>query len=332
MTLDAVHTGKRRRHKPETAGHLADDQVPIAAVDAAAAAIRERLGSKFYALLDPIIVTDGDGRYAGVARLGCVLKASADARMAALLEPNWPIVTPETDQEHAAEAATTAGVAVLPVVGHDGRPVGVLTPVVLLQTLAGEHREDVDRLVGILRERADAGHALEDPPATRVAHRLPWLLVGLAMSASATALMAGFEETLRTNVMIGFFIPALVYLTDAIGTQTEAIAVRGLSLRSKPLLLVLAMEILTGAAIGLVLGLIAFVAVWAVFGNFAVGLGVAISLFAGGTLASAIGLLLPWALSRVDIDPAFGSGPVATIVQDALTILVYFLVMTKLLS
>jgi cation transporter-like permease len=78
--------------------------------------------------------------------------------------------------------------------------------------------------------------------------------------------------------------------------------------------------------------LIAFVAVWAVFGNFAVGLGVAISLFAGGTLASAIGLLLPWALSRVDIDPAFGSGPVATIVQDALTILVYFLVMTKLLS
>jgi magnesium transporter len=108
--------------------------------------------------------------------------------------------------------------------------------------------------------------------------------------------------------------------------------VRDLSVRSKPLFVILAMEIVTGAAIGLALGLIAFVAVWAVFGSFAVGLGVAISLFAAGTLASAIGLLLPWALSRFDIDPAFGSGPVATIIQDALTILVYFLVMTKLLT
>jgi magnesium transporter len=332
MTPDVVHAGDRQQHKRETAGHLADDRIPIAAVDDTAAAIRERLSSKSYALCDPIVVTDSEGRYAGVAKLGGVLKASASTRMAALLDLNWPVVTPETDQEHAAEAATAAGVAVLPVVGEDGRPVGVLSPIVLLQTLAREHREDVDRLVGILRERADAGHALEDPPVRRVARRLPWLLVGLAMSASATALMASFEEILRTNVMIGLFIPALVYLTDAIGTQTEAIAVRGLSLRSKPLLLVLAMEILTGAAIGLALGLIAFVAVWAVFGSFAVGLGVAISLFAAGTLASAIGLLLPWALSLLDIDPAFGSGPVATIVQDALTILVYFLVMTKLLT
>jgi magnesium transporter len=30
------------------------------------------------------------------------------------------------------------------------------------------------------------------------------------------------------------------------------------------------------------------------------------------------------------IDPAFGSGPVATIVQDVLTIIIYFLVVTAL--
>jgi len=36
-------------------------------------------------------------------------------------------------------------------------------------------------------------------------------------------------------------------------------------------------------------------------------------------------------LSRVNIDPAFGSGPVATIIQDVLTILIYFWVMTLLL-
>jgi magnesium transporter len=35
-------------------------------------------------------------------------------------------------------------------------------------------------------------------------------------------------------------------------------------------------------------------------------------------------------LSRLGLDPAFGSGPVATIIQDVLTIIIYFTVMTSL--
>jgi magnesium transporter len=201
----------------------------------------------------------------------------------------------------------------------------------LLEVLAREHHEDVNRFVGILKDRADARHALEDPPLRRVTHRLPWLLVGLVMSASATAIMASYEATLKANVLIAFFIPALVYLTDAIGTQTEAIAVRGLSLRHRPLAYVLGWEMVTGAIIGLALGLLSILAVWIVFGDPIAGVGVGISLFAAGSFASGIGLLLPWGLSRIGIDPAFGSGPVATILQDALTILIYFLVMTTLL-
>jgi magnesium transporter len=49
-------------------------------------------------------------------------------------------------------------------------------------------------------------------------------------------------------------------------------------------------------------------------------------------LASGIGLLFPWALSRIGLDPAFGAGPIATIVQDVLTIVIYFLVMTKVIG
>jgi magnesium transporter len=143
--------------------------------------------------------------------------------------------------------------------------------------------------------------------------------------------MAGFERALHANIAIAFFIPALVYLTDAIGTQTEVIAVRGLSLRRKPLPYILSTEILTGGLMGLVLGLVAFFGIWAIFGNATIGFGVGLSLGVAGMLASAIGLLLPWALSRFDVDPAFGSGPVATILQDALTILTYFIVMTALL-
>jgi magnesium transporter len=144
--------------------------------------------------------------------------------------------------------------------------------------------------------------------------------------------MASYEQALQANVLIAIFIPALVYITDAIGTQTEAIAVRGLSLRQRPLAYILGGEVITGALIGLALGVLATLGIWLVFGSLTAGLGVGLSLFFAGTIASAVGLSLPWVLSKLGIDPAFGSGPVATIVQDTITILIYFVVMTRLLE
>jgi magnesium transporter len=35
-------------------------------------------------------------------------------------------------------------------------------------------------------------------------------------------------------------------------------------------------------------------------------------------------MALPWALDSFAIDPAFGSGPLATVIQDLLSILIYF--------
>lgn len=321
----------RSRYKPETAGHLAVHRVPHASCGETVATVCRRLRADGYEAIDLILVVNDDGSYRGAVALKSLLEADDAQPIDSLINATWPKTTPETDQEHAVECATTAGVSVLPVVSEDGRPLGVIKPVVLLEVLAREHFEDVNRFVGILKDRVDARQALEDPPLRRVARRLPWLLIGLALSTSATAIMTSYESVLRADVLVAVFIPALVYLSDAVGTQTEAIAVRGLSLRNRPLAHVLGSEIVTGAIIGLILGLISIVGIWIVFGNFRAGLGVGISLFAAGSLASAIGLLLPWALSRFGIDPAFGSGPVATIFQDTLTIIVYFVVMTSLL-
>jgi magnesium transporter len=193
--------------------------------------------------------------------------------------------------------------------------------------LAHEHHEDLHRLVGILHQRQSATAALEDPPIRRAVRRLPWLLVGAALSAAMTALMTTFEADLQRNVTIAFFIPALVYLADAIGTQTETIAVRGLSTKTRPLGWILMLEVASGAIIGTTLGILAFCGIWAAFANIPLAAGVALSLVAAGTLASSIGLLLPWVLSRLGLDPAFGSGPVATVLQDGLTIVIYFQVM-----
>lgn len=319
-------------HAMETAGHLAVTSFPTAAETESVQAVLNRLASSTFGASDLLIVTDQEGRYRGAAELVRLLRAPGTSPVSELVHPEWPRVVPNIDQEHAVQIAADARVAALPVVALDGKPVGIIPPVILLDVLAREHREDMHRLVGILKERAGSRHALEDPPARRAARRLPWLLVGLAMSAAATAIMTTFEAQLQANVTIAFFIPALVYLTDAIGTQTEAIAIRGLSARRKPLGRILLLELMTGGMIGFVLALVAFLGVWLIFGSAVLGAGVAISLLFAGTLASSIGLVLPWMLSRMRIDPAFGAGPVATIIQDVLTILVYFTVMTVLLG
>ncbi len=281
---------------------------------------------------DAVIVIAPDGRYAGAVALPQLLMAASHERLSSIARVDWPAVDALTDQERAVEIARLGGVAALPVLGEDGRPMGLVPARTLIEVLAEEHREDMQRLVGVMKDEDGARHALEDPPLVRARRRLPWLLVGLALSSAATALMAGFEEALQANIVIAFFIPALVYLADAVGTQTEAAAVRALSLHPRPLGRLLAGEVATGVLIGLPLGLLALAGVWFAFQDLRVAAGVAVSLVAASTFASALGLSLPWLLSRLGTDPAFGSGPVATILQDVLTMGIYFGVMAFLLQ
>jgi magnesium transporter len=293
---------------------------------------RERLQTERFGVVDVLLVVDDDGRFVGAASLKDVLEAPDEAALSALVTKDWPVVTPDTDQEHAVELAHQNQVTAIPVIGVDEKPLGLIPALGLLEILAQEHHEDVHRLVGILKMRAGARHALDDPPLIRAGRRLPWLLVGLMLSTVATAMMVGFEQALSANIAIAFFIPALVYLADAVGTQTEAIVVRGLSLRMRPLLPLLVGEVATGALIGLSLALLAFLGIWLVFQDLRLAIGVALALFAASTIASMLGLLLPWLLARVGADPAFGSGPVATIIQDVLTIAIYFAVMATVIN
>lgn len=327
-----------RRHQAielqarDSAAAIAQSSVPVIVADATVSDLKDMLCRERFSSLDVVLVVDSRGTYAGTVSLTDVLPAPGSLKVKSLLRPGWPIVHPSTNQEHAAETALESHVAALPVISDNGQPLGCIAPARLLEILGREHHEDMHRIVGMLRERAGVRHALEDAPWRRVAGRLPWLVAGLVMSSAAAALMAGFERTLQANITIAFFIPTLVYLADAIGTQTEAIAVRALSMRRRlPIGRVLLGEVLTGAIIGIVLGSLACLGVIAAYGDVRLGGAVGLSMAAAGSLASAIGLMLPWLLSRLGIDPAFGSGPVATIIQDVLTILIYFTVISALM-
>jgi magnesium transporter len=316
----------------EIAARLAVGNVPIFDGTSTAAEARAQLHQRAYDAVDAVLILDESGRYAGAAHLNDVLAAADTTRLSSLVFKDWPVVGPEVDQEHAATIAREHRVSAVPVVTEDGRPLGLIPALALLDTLAQEHHEDVNRLAGILKMGARDRHALDDPPLIRAGRRLPWLLVGLALSTGATLLMVRFEHALQANIVIAFFIPALVYLADAVGTQTEAVVVRGLSLEMRPLGPMLLAEFATGLLIGLPLALLAFLGIWLAFQDVALAGGVAVALFAASSIASVLGLLLPWLLARCGFDPAFGSGPVATIIQDVLTIAVYFVIMTMVIS
>lgn len=134
--------------------------------------------------------------------------------------------------------------------------------------------------------------------------------------------MGAFEQKLAANVVLAFFVPGIVYMADAVGTQTETLLIRGLSV-GVPIRNVVRRELLTGLLVGSGLSLAFFpIAVW-VWGAPDVALAVSISLFAACSTATLVAMLLPWVLSRIGKDPAFGGGPLATVIQDLLSILIY---------
>ena len=270
-----------------------------------------------------LYVSGAEGRLVGALSPFDLLLAPKDAALAECAKRPGATAQPGEDQERVALRAIRQGLDEVPVVDASGRLVGVLPAGALLAILHDEHTEDVHRLAGIRREEGRARSALEDPLLRQARDRLPWLLVGLAGSALATFVMARFEAALEARVALAFFVPGIVYLADAIGTQTEAIVVRGLSLSHAPLRALLRRELGAGLLIGLVLGALVLPAVWLAFGDPRLALVVAGTVLAAGTAASTLGLLLPWALARLGTDPAFGSGPLATIVQDVLSLLIY---------
>jgi magnesium transporter len=308
----------------ETAQQHLVTRVPVLSQTDTAADALARLREEHFETADPVYLVDAEGLLAGIVPLVRLVGLEPTAVLQPFAEPAPPAVALGTDQEEVASHAIRHGLVAVPVVGRGGRLLGVVPPQALMEVLRREHVEDLHRFAGIHREQEIASRAIEEPPARRVRHRLPWLLAGLAASLLSAMVMQQFESALQANIAIAFFIPAIVYLADAVGTQSESIAVRGLSLSRKSMAELVGGEIRTGALIGLALGLIALAPTWIMVGDLRLAGAVALALLAASTVATTIGFLLPWLLARTGADPAYGSGPMATIVQDILSLLIYF--------
>ena len=312
--------------------YLATD-VPVCAPTDRVSAVRAALVGRRHELVgDVAVCEEGDGRayrLMGLIPVERLLSAGEDELAGDLMDADPLVVAPSLDQEKAAWKAVRNGESTLAVVDADGRFRGLVPPARLLSVLLRSHDEDLARLGGYLSSTASARLATEEPLARRLWHRVPWLLVGLLGSAAAAWVVGGFEEQIANDVRLAFFVPGVVYMADAVGTQTEALMIRGMSI-GVSIRQVFRLEVLTGLAVGLLLGLVTFPAVWLAFRSADLALAVSIAVLAACSVATLVAMSLPWLMARAAKDPAFGSGPLATVVQDLLSLLIYFSVAVAL--
>ncbi len=296
---------------------------PRETVDAVLAGMRHRT----FVNAGHVAVCEGD-RLVGIVRIEDLLAAPSVATMADLMDADPPRLAHGVDQETVVWKAIEHHESSVAVEDDHGRLLGLIPPHLMLQVLLTEHDEDMARLAGLV-QGPDEGVAVAS-----VLHRwmlrMPWLLVGLA-GAIGTALVVGsFEERLSRNIIVAFFVPMLVYLADAAGTQTVTVVVRSLSLQQHPSRMI-GRELLTGLLVGATLAALFFPVGILLWRDVAVVAAVSLTLLAACSVATVAALWLPVLFQRLGVDPAYGSGPVATVVQDLLTILIYFGMVTLLL-
>lgn len=302
----------------------ATDRVPLARPDEPVASVRDRLiGARFDCADDVAVVRDR--AFLGLVPIERLLSASDDARVDEVMDPDPPLVTPTADQESVAWEMVRRGESSVAVVDDEGRFVGLVPPHRMLRVLLIEHDEDVARLGGYLASTQRARLAAEEPVVRRLWHRLPWLLVGLVGAFAAAVIVGRFEGQLEEEVLLAFFLPGVVYLSAAIGTQTQTITIRGFS-AGVTMRDTLRRELVSGVLLSLAIAAAFLPLALLGWGDVGVGVGVALALFASSVAATGIALALPWLFQRAGADPAFGSGPLATVLQDILTIGIYFAV------
>ncbi len=154
--------------------------------------------------------------------------------------------------------------------------------------------------------------------------RLPWLMAGLVGGFLATFLISRFEAQLAQNVKLAFFMPMIIYLSDAVGTQTETIYVRNITDKKAMFKIYLAKEIIIGTTLGVLFGLIVAAVSFVWLRELELALTVGLSMALTVAFAPIVALCVAKLFQIEHHDPAVGAGPFTTVLQDIVSILIYF--------
>lgn len=319
----------------DSAGRLLTKNVPIVKEDNTIATVEAHLLKHVKQLdsINYIYVISENGALKGVLSVKELFRQPKSRKVSAVMVKPAISARPHTDQEKVAYLALKNNIKSVPITDKEGRFLGVVQSDDILRVVYSELQEDISRLAGVHKSsfKLDNISRMRLWPSLR--HRLPWLLIGIAGGVAAAQVIRMFEGTLRENIILAAFIPLIVYIASAVGTQVGYFVVRDLAIdRRLNFFLYVLRQFKVIAVMGFLISALVFVFSWLFYREIMVSLVLSLSIFI--TILSSIftGLFIPYLFSRLRFDPANASGPIATIVQDLISVSIYLAIAKLLLA
>jgi magnesium transporter len=274
-----------------------------------------------------IYIVNDKEQMVGVLSLRQLLVNPPKTPLKKVMQSEFIGVTPETDQETAANLVSQYNLLALPVIDSDNQLVGVITVDDVMDVIEEEATEDILKMAGA----GDDQDILLKSTFENARLRFPWLLASWFGGVVALGIIGYFNELLTNIMALAAFIPIIIGMGGNVGTQTTTIVVRGIatgrvniSEASKMIFKEIRVGMLLGVIYGILLGLLAYFRYIDYSAPVLLGIVVAISIFIAMSIACIIGSFFPVLLHKLDFDPAISTGPFVTTAIDILGVLIYF--------
>lgn len=325
------------KYPKNSAGRIMLDKkfVPVAKKYQNLGEVREQFQRNISKLrtINYVYITDDEERLVGVVSIRDVFKKGEHIKLSQVMVRDLVKANPDQDQEEVVYLALRGNIKSVPVVARDNTFLGVVPSDKILSILYQESREDILMHAGILEEDRKLMLPINASIKTLVRARIPWLVLGLLGGILAATVVEGFMTALKLHLTLIAFIPVMVYMADAVGTQTQTLFIRSLALDYR---LAIRRYFLKEMKVGFIIAFIcgAFLTLVTFFwkSSLMLGLIVGVSLFSACFVAVLVAVIVPLMLKKLKFDPAVGSGPFSTIIRDILSLIIYFEVANLLLK
>jgi len=263
-------------------------------------------------------------------RLNQLIVAHPDSLIEDIMDDSFEALNAFDDQEHAVDMLSKYDRVAMPVVDSDGVLIGIVTIDDVIDIAREEATEDFHKGAAIAPLKTSY---LETKIWTLFSKRISWLLILVIVNLLSSGVIEYYEEVLASAIALAFFIPLLIDSGGNTGAQSATIMVRAIAVGDVKLshwLRVAGKEIFVGIALGLAMG-IASGGLGLFRGGWEIGFIVGLSMVGIVVVANLIGTILPFILTKFNIDPAVASSPLITTVADISGLIIYFSIASAIL-
>lgn len=265
---------------------------------------------------DSLFVVDRDDRYLGTVPLTRIITGDPEDTVGESLDTEAPRIDPATAAHEVAELFQDRDLVSAAVVDADGKLLGRITVDDVVDVIRDEAEHSVLSMAG-LQDDEDLFAGIV--PSTR--RRLLWLGINLLTAFLAAAVVKSFEGTIEKVAALAALMPIVASMGGIAGTQTVTLIIRGLALGQvqwSNARWLLFKEIAVGGLNGFIWALVvgAVTVIW--FDTWQIAAIIAAAMLVNLLAAAAVGVLVPLALRRLEIDPALSAGVILTTFTDCI--------------